>query len=167
MERSVREAIQAVQDNVTSLEQQCRELETEKKQLTSRKDKVTSELERNNRQLQNLQNVRPAFMDEYERLEQELSEEYDMYIQKFRNLDYLERELDRLNQREKAKMEASNRALRRLQRKLREEELKHFRGDEVRCKSTCLNSPWGIRHVVVLPSLVFFVLLLSHFAARG
>ncbi len=36
----------------------------------------------------------PAFMDEYEKLEGELAEEYDVYLEKFRNLDFLEHELD-------------------------------------------------------------------------
>ena len=33
-------------------------------------------------------------MDEYEALEGELAEEYDGYLEKFRNLDFLEHELD-------------------------------------------------------------------------
>jgi clusterin-associated protein 1 len=33
-------------------------------------------------------------MDEYERLESELAEEYEVYLVKFRNLDFLEHELD-------------------------------------------------------------------------
>ena len=33
-------------------------------------------------------------MDEYEKLEGELAEEYDVYLEKFRNLDFLEHELD-------------------------------------------------------------------------
>jgi hypothetical protein len=37
---------------------------------------------------------RPAFMDEYERLERELAEEYDAYVTRFRNLDFLQHELD-------------------------------------------------------------------------
>lgn len=33
-------------------------------------------------------------MDEYEKLEGELADEYNIYLEKFRNLDYLEHELD-------------------------------------------------------------------------
>jgi hypothetical protein len=104
---------------------------------------------------------RPAFMDEYEKLEGELAEEYEVYLEKFRNLDYLEHELDLYNrvrgrgdallcwstltacpvlsracasvlQREKEKMEAAGRALKRLQKKLRDEEFRMFIGDGVR-----------------------------------
>ncbi len=96
-------------------------------------------------------------MDEYEKLEGELAEEYEIYLEKFRNLDYLEHELDLHSkvwqhaqnvssvmftddsdsmyiaclQREKEKLEAANRALKRLQKKLRDEELRIYMGDQV------------------------------------
>jgi clusterin-associated protein 1 len=38
----------------------------------------------------NLINVKPAYMDEYLRLEKELERLYSIYLEKFRNLDYLE-----------------------------------------------------------------------------
>ena len=39
-------------------------------------------------------------MEEYERLEIELEKLYSIYIEKFRNLDYLESELDKQIQKE-------------------------------------------------------------------
>lgn len=60
--------------------------------------KKQTELERNEKRLKTLQNVRPAFMDEYEKLEQELQRQYDVYMVRFRNLEYLENELDLYNQ---------------------------------------------------------------------
>ena len=42
------------------------------------------ELERNQKRLQTLKKVRPAFMDEYEKLEDELKKLYVEYIVKFR-----------------------------------------------------------------------------------
>ena len=36
-------------------------------------------------------------MDEYEKLEEELAKVYESYVGRFRNLDYLENELDTLN----------------------------------------------------------------------
>ena len=44
-------------------------------------------------------------MDEYERLERELEKIYEEYIEKFRNLDYLEHELDVYNMMENEKFE--------------------------------------------------------------
>lgn len=48
---------------------------------------------------------RPAFMDEYERLEEELQECYESYMVKFRCLAYLERLLEEHEFAEKQKME--------------------------------------------------------------
>jgi hypothetical protein len=36
-------------------------------------------------------------MDEYEKLERELAEEYEVYVTRFRNLHFLEHELDEYN----------------------------------------------------------------------
>jgi clusterin-associated protein 1 len=47
--------------------------------------------------------VRPEHMDEYEKLEQELEKFYQVYIDKFRNLDYLENQLDVYNTKEQEK----------------------------------------------------------------
>jgi len=42
------------------------------------------------KRLKSLTNVRPPFMPEYERSEKELEMLYNIYLEKFRNLDYLE-----------------------------------------------------------------------------
>lgn len=39
-------------------------------------------------------------MEEYERLEQELEGMYQIYIEKYRNIDYLEQELEKYNKTE-------------------------------------------------------------------
>lgn len=44
--------------------------------------------------------MRPAYMDEYERLEIELERLYAMYIDKFRNLDYMENQLELFHKKE-------------------------------------------------------------------
>ena len=52
--------------------------------LEAKIDKKKVELERNQKRLQTLKKVRPAFMDEYEKLEEELRKLYEEYIVKFR-----------------------------------------------------------------------------------
>ena len=59
-----------------SLEQQLDELERNEKTLDSKIEKKKVELERNEKRLSTLQSVRPAYMDEYERLQAELNELY-------------------------------------------------------------------------------------------
>jgi len=94
VEKSIREAIARVKEGAEQLERQCRELENDKKQVKHKLDKRKSELERAQKRLASMANVRMPFMDEYEALEVELGEEYKLYVQKHRNLDFLERELD-------------------------------------------------------------------------
>ena len=55
-----------------SLEQQLDELERNEKTLDAKIEKKKVELERNEKRLSTLQSVRPAYMDEYERLQGEL-----------------------------------------------------------------------------------------------
>ncbi len=62
-----------MEDNVKSLEVQLDELERNEKTLDSKIEKKRQELERNEKRLSTLQSVRPAYMDEYERLQDELN----------------------------------------------------------------------------------------------
>lgn len=58
--------------------------------LDTRIERRRTELDRNQKRLQTLKKVRPAFMEEFEKLEVELRALYDEYLQKFRYLAYLE-----------------------------------------------------------------------------
>lgn len=69
-------------------------------------------------------------MDEYEKLERDLQKQYEVYLERFRNLDYLEHELDSLNKAEEEKAAEADRRMKRMQRILREEELKIIRGEQ-------------------------------------
>jgi clusterin-associated protein 1 len=102
------------------------------------------DLERNNKRLESLtfQTVRPAFMDEYEQIEKELQVEYERYVVRFRNVEYLEQELQ--SRRALAEERAgAERSVKRMQRKYRQEELAVLEGrdrsdsaDEVRAQSS-------------------------------
>ena len=50
---------------------------------------------------------RPAYMDEYEKLEEDLQKLYDSYMIRFRNLAYLEGQLEEYNRVEQDKFEVS------------------------------------------------------------
>lgn len=84
--------------------------------------KKSAEVERGEKRLKSLQTVRPAFMDEYEKLEVELQRQYELYLERFRNLDYLEHELGKYDQEEREKAEEAERALRRMQDRWRKQE---------------------------------------------
>lgn len=58
-----------VEDHIRSLEEQLRELGRAEEGLDSRIEKRRAELERAEKRLATLQSVRPAYMDEYEKLQ--------------------------------------------------------------------------------------------------
>jgi clusterin-associated protein 1 len=47
--------------------------------------------------LKGIENVKPEYQEEYERLESELERFYGIYVEKYTNIDYLEYELDMYN----------------------------------------------------------------------
>lgn len=130
VEKSVRDALREAEEQTAALQRQISELEADEKSLTARLSKTKAELERSQQRLATVKNVRPAFMDQYERLEAELAEEYASFVRKYRNLDFLEQELTVLEEREKSKAAASNKALQLLQAQLEEEAVLFDRGDE-------------------------------------
>lgn len=48
---------------------------------------------------------RPAIMDEYEKIEEELKEQYELYMKKFRILSYLESQLESYHRLEQERFE--------------------------------------------------------------
>lgn len=127
VEKSVRELIEALKDNIENMKKQSKELEADEKGMDAKIKRKQQDLERSEKRLKNLQNVRPAFMDEYEKLEGELKRHYEVYLERFRNLDYLEHELDKLNKSESEKQAENDRQLKRMQKRLRDEELRLIR----------------------------------------
>jgi len=129
VERALNNMLQQHQEKLDQMKQLTEELVQDEKNLDTKIKKKKQELERCNKRLSSLTNVRPAFMDEYEKLEYELERVYESYISRFRNLDFLEHELDCLNKEEEEKMEENERALKRMQKRLREEEWRLLRGE--------------------------------------
>lgn len=130
LERSIKEILHNMEESVETTERQCVELEAEEKALATKIKKAQTDLERAEKRLKSLHNVRPAFMDEYEKLEKELERQYAIYCERFRNLDYLQRELDLHNMRELKQLAQSDRSLKRLQKKFRDDELAILRGEQ-------------------------------------
>ncbi len=50
----------------------------------------------------------PAFMDEYEKIEEDLQKQYQMYVEKFRNLSFLEQQLDDYHRAEQDRFEVQS-----------------------------------------------------------
>jgi len=97
-------------------------LSSDETNLAGKIEKKKMELERGQRRLKSLLSVRPAFMDEYQKIEEDLGTKYQHYVDKFRNLTYLEHQLEDIKRREQDKIEETEDALRRMQERLVAEE---------------------------------------------
>ena len=68
IESQVQEQIASVRENVQGLERMLDDLKRDEESLESKIEKRRAELERSEKRLSALQQVRPAYMDEYEQL---------------------------------------------------------------------------------------------------
>ena len=129
IESQVQEQIASVRENVQGLERMLDDLKRDEESLESKIEKRRAELERSEKRLSALQQVRPAYMDEYEQLEAGMDEMYDSYVEKVRNLDYLEYQLKEMSADEDAKQAERERELKDMQRRMRNEEMKILKGE--------------------------------------
>ena len=128
LQRQLLQMNSQVAEQTESLRSMLANLQGDEASMQQRIDKKKSELDRHEKRFASLKAVRPAFMDEYERLEMELSAHYSMYVQAWRNLSYLESELDEINANEEDRIAENDRQLKLMQRRLRDEELRVLRG---------------------------------------
>merc|ERR1711951_98225 len=92
--------------------------------LQRKLDDKSHELDRLNKRLSSLRNIKPAFMEEFEVLEQKNTEIYNLYCEKFRNLSYLQSELEKYRVIEREKEMKVQKKLQAVRQKLRQQELK-------------------------------------------
>lgn len=125
-----------VKSTLASIEEEYANMETDERHVMADMKKKKDELDRNNQRLRSLEQTRPTFMDEYEKFEIELENLYELYVERYRNVDYLKDELEKIEKEEKEQLEEANRKKKRLQAKVREDELIIMRGDTSADKRT-------------------------------
>ncbi|MBN3306421.1 CLUA1 protein, partial [Amia calva] len=121
-EKALRTAVKEVLEQIQKTKDMLNNVASDETSLEAKIEKKKQELERNQKRLQTLQTVRPAFMDEYEKIEEELQKQYDTYVEKFHNLSFLEQQLEDHHRLEQERFEETENTLRLMQNKLREEE---------------------------------------------
>ena len=129
MERAVAGEIREIQQQTADTRQILESLDADVGNLTSNIAKKHQDLERATKRLGSLKVVRPAYMDEYERIEAEISKHYALYMQKFRNLTYCEHQLDEHARHEQDLKQETDVTMRQMQNRLREEEMRMMRGE--------------------------------------
>uniref|UniRef100_A0A8B9J068 Clusterin associated protein 1 n=1 Tax=Amazona collaria TaxID=241587 RepID=A0A8B9J068_9PSIT len=121
-EKVMKIAINCVMEQVQKTKDMLNNVALDEANLETKIEKRKLELERSQKRLQTLQSVRPAFMDEYEKIEEQLQKQYSTYLEKFRNLTYLEQLLDDHRRTEQEMFEEAANMLRLMQNRLKEEE---------------------------------------------
>ena len=124
IEKGIEQSTESVNNEVHRINQRIDNLASDEANLEVKIEKKKQELERNRKRLQSLANVRPAFMDEYERLETELQRQYELYVEKFRNLTYLEQQLEDQKRVEQDRLEEHEDTLRKVKIQMQEENQK-------------------------------------------
>uniref|UniRef100_A0A336MVG7 CSON007902 protein n=1 Tax=Culicoides sonorensis TaxID=179676 RepID=A0A336MVG7_CULSO len=93
VERTLKNAITSLENKVASSKSYLETTRTEKNNLNAKLQRKSAELERSKQRLQALQKVRPAFLEDFERYEQELKSLYEQYIIRIRCVDSLKSQL--------------------------------------------------------------------------
>ncbi|XP_063445875.1 clusterin-associated protein 1-like isoform X3 [Mytilus trossulus] len=122
VERGMSDSIKAVENEVKKTMMMLDNVASDEANLEAKIEKKRNELERNNKRLQTLQSVRPAYMDEYEKLEEDLQKLYETYVLKFRNLSHLEAQLEDFYRSEQDKFEETEEKLKQMAERLKTEE---------------------------------------------
>lgn len=129
LEKGVKHSISAVNNETQKMSHLLENLASDEANLEVKVEKKKQDLERNQKRLKSLANVRPAFMDEYERLEVELAKQYHVYMEKHCNLSYLEHLLDQHHKVEQGQMEETESSLRQVQMRMAEAEKRMIQDD--------------------------------------
>jgi clusterin-associated protein 1 len=117
IERNVRVMIKEASEEINNLSRKLENLASDQSNLDLKIEKKKSDLERNQNRFKSMMSVRPAFMDEYEKLEKDLQKLYYIYVDRIRNLEYLETELETYNRSEQEKNDQAQKHLRKAQNK--------------------------------------------------
>ena len=130
VETSILRSINTAKEDMEKLSRKCEDLVVEEKQLDDAIRRKERDLERNQQRLESLNTIRPAFMNEYDQLELEFQRQYETYIERYRNVDYLEHEMEVHDAAEKDILQYRNQMLQRMQKKYQDEELRLLLGEE-------------------------------------
>lgn len=130
IDKCIKDIIKEHKESLVQMEKMLENLKADEGTLEQKIKRKSDELERAEKRLNSIKDVRPAFMDEYEQLEKELEMLYTIYVEGVRNLDYLENELDDYSRKEMEKKEESERKLEELRNKLQDKELREITGKD-------------------------------------
>lgn len=97
VERNLKAAISTIQSQIQTKRAQWEQSKLETTNLNGRLQRKRQELERNQQRLSALQKVRPSYLEDFEKLEEELKTLFESYIVKHRTVDALKAALSAKN----------------------------------------------------------------------
>ncbi|CAD8135172.1 unnamed protein product [Paramecium octaurelia] len=116
--------------NILDMSKYVSGLERDQKQIDEKIKRKTKELEQAEKRLKGMTSVKPAYQEEYDRQEYELEKLYQIYVEKFRNLVYLEHVLDAQNKQEKMEQKKKNQILEGMRINFQDAYIKELRGGD-------------------------------------
>lgn len=119
VEGGLHQAIEFVRHEIADTKMKMENVSATESSMDNKIEKRKMELERNQKRLQTLKKVRPAFMEEFERLETELRQLYESYVLRFRCMTYLEQQYEAAEQAEQERMEERQAATKKLLEQLK------------------------------------------------
>ncbi|XP_076646087.1 clusterin associated protein 1 [Halictus rubicundus] len=122
IETALKNVIESMHKEIDDTKKQIDNVKDTEQNLDVRIERRRIELDRNQKRLQTLKKVRPAFMEEFDKLEVELRSLYDDYLQKFRYLAYLEHLYEDAAKTEQERFERRQEATRKQLEKMRAED---------------------------------------------
>jgi len=115
IEKCIRNIIDTQTRKMTEMDDTVKQLRLDEAELDSKIKRRKQEMERADKRLKGIENVKPEYQEEYERLESELERFYTIYVEKFSNIDYLEYELDKYNLQEVKRRKEDQKVIENLQ----------------------------------------------------
>lgn len=122
VQNKIHEIVESKKQEVLALEDETSLLQAKLGDAREALKNESRELERSKKRLQSLQSMEPAFVNDIDRLETDLQNHYDLYMERYRNLHYLKSEMDKIKQTEADILAESERKMKKLQLQLYEDD---------------------------------------------
>ncbi|XP_065175247.1 clusterin-associated protein 1-like isoform X2 [Sycon ciliatum] len=103
IEAGMKRCIESLMNNIQHKQKMIDELASDESDLLAKITRKKEELKRAGKRMRALKNVRPAFMDDFDKLETVMRDLYEVYVGKFRNVKFLESKVAEINKEEQEK----------------------------------------------------------------
>ncbi|KAL0278382.1 UNVERIFIED_CONTAM: hypothetical protein PYX00_000219 [Menopon gallinae] len=123
VEQAIRDSLEAIDKDIEKTKQQTESLVHNESLLDSKLEKKNMDYDRHMKRLQTLKKIRPAFIEEFEKLEEELKVLYNDYVTKYRNIAYLESVLEQAEQTEQKRIQEKETSRSKFLEELKQDEL--------------------------------------------